>query len=314
MAKEMVGRTTQDIEVTGGSQCVHAVIVAYGPDIDALDTLVACLMRQVDVVWLIDNGGPGSDALHGRWLHQVRRVDSGGNLGLASGYNRALSQARDAGAKYLLLLDQDSLPAEDMVAELLAGMRRLVGQGRKVAVVGPCYTDTKWATPVGFVQRCGLALKSVDTRGHSEVVVNHLVSSGSLFAIDVFEQVGEFSEQLFIDYVDIEWCLRAAGMGFESFGIPSARMTHDLGSRLVDGGKPALTLHEPVRQYYQYRNALWLMARPWAGWHWRAIDARRLLAKLVLLMLHAPDKGRHLGMILRGIGDALRGRMGRFSP
>lgn len=288
---------------------VHAVVVAFHPAPGMLDALLASVAPQVDAVWVMDNAGDArlGEATCATPVHLVR---NGANVGLARSYNLAVAQARLDGAHHVLLLDQDSLPAPDMVPVLLAALRRLRHAGSRVAVVGPGYTDGKWAAPVGFVRRQGLALVAVDAAGRDDVAVDHLISSGSLIPLDAYDRVGGFEESLFIDYVDIEWCLRAASLGFECVGIPAARMRHALGDRLVAGDAPALAAHAPSRMYYQYRNALWLMARPWVGWHWRLLDARRLAVRLVRVAQHAPDRWASVRMSLLGAWHALRGRMG----
>jgi rhamnosyltransferase len=297
-----------------GPCIVHAVVVTFFPDPTALADLLAAIRPQVDTVWLVDNGTPAIHNVVGQLPDGVRLVKYPENRGLAFAYNDALSLAQDAGATHLLLLDQDSRPDGDMVGRLLAPLQRLVAEGRKVAVVGPCYTDAKWSKPVGFVRKHWLDLKPIEIDDEPVVAANHLISSGSLIPIEVFGVVGPFAAEFFIDYVDIEWCMRATALGFEVLGVSDAVLRHDLGWRLLDGDEPAATLHPPLRQYYQYRNGVWLMRRDWIGWHWRAIEMKRFVVKFLLLMAFAGDRRQNIRMIVRGIRDGLRDRMGRFEP
>jgi len=56
-----------------------------------------------------------------------------------------------------------------------------------------------------------------------------LLSSGSLVPLDVIDKVGGMEEELFIDQVDTEWCLRARSMGYRVFGAFGAILEHRLG-------------------------------------------------------------------------------------
>jgi rhamnosyltransferase len=44
----------------------------------------------------------------------------------------------------------------------------------------------------------------------------------------VLDVVGGMNDSLFIDYVDIEWCLRAKNLGYEILGCYRALMNHYL--------------------------------------------------------------------------------------
>ena len=46
---------------------------------------------------------------------------------------------------------------------------------------------------------------------------DYIISSGTLIHVDAFKAVGLMMEELFIDYVDLEWGLRAKKMGYHCF-------------------------------------------------------------------------------------------------
>ena len=66
-------------------------------------------------------------------------------------------------------------------------------------------------------------------------------------------------EDLFIDWVDIEWCLRAESQGLESYIVPSAIMMHSIGDDTVRVLGRDINLHSDLRNYYMVRNATYLL-------------------------------------------------------
>ncbi len=289
---------------------VHAVVVTYRPELPTLRALLDALQAQVDAIWLLDNGSDEVREIAAALPANARLVANGDNLGLSAAYNRGVALARAAGAREVLLFDQDSVPDADMVAVLRDALQRLAMNAR-VAAVGPIYSDIKGGRGY-FVRKRGLGLARVDAGDGAEVPVDHLISSGCLFPVEVFDVVGGFAEELFIDYVDTEWCLRARSKGFALYGIAAAHMRHDLGERFLHLFGKRIPLHAPLRNRYLFRNGVWLWARPWVGWQWRAIDALRLSKIFLALLLFAPNRGPNLRAIACGLADALRGRMGRI--
>src|SRR5659263_368215 len=119
---------------------VVAVVVTYGPDLEATSRLLQALAAQVAHVIVVDNGSPAESVSALRGVLAA----SGGDLvalmentGIASAQNVGIARARSAGASHVLLSDQDSVPAPDMVAQLLHAIGRAVDAGHRVGAVGP---------------------------------------------------------------------------------------------------------------------------------------------------------------------------------
>jgi rhamnosyltransferase len=126
------------------------------------------------------------------------------------------------------------------------------------------------------------------------------------------DDVGGFEEKLFIDYVDTEWCLRARQKGYYLQGVASAHMEHNLGDSYLKVFSKNIPMHSPLRHYYLMRNGIWLMRQPWVGWHWRFLDCIRLFKIFIAFSLFAGEKQQRVKMMLLGVIDAIRGRMGKF--
>ncbi len=295
---------------------VGVSLVVYKPEAAALCNLLAAIAAQVGMVVVIDNGGAAA-AIGAAQRVGVVIVDPGGNVGVAAGHNLALSHIFAAGCRHALLFDQDSLPQGDMIGELLRIEGALLAAGRAVGAIGPLLV-TADGRLTGFLRFSGL-WRHILAGADADLPVpacrsDFLITSGTLLRREVFERVGPFDESLFIDNVDLEWCCRAASLGFACYGAVEARMEHALGDRMLLnplGRRLIPTVHNPLRIYYITRNRLLLYAMPHVPLGWKLADFPRMLAKIVLFGLLVPPRLRYLRSSLAGIRDGLRGRGGK---
>ncbi|MGR9074966.1 glycosyltransferase family 2 protein [Rhizobium leguminosarum] len=291
---------------------VSAVIVSFRPDHAALVALIKVIRPQVTNLLIVNNGIATELPDLGPEL-KVDIHNLGDNHGIAYAQNAGIRRLLANGATHILLLDQDSLPAEDMVVQLARALDNLKERGEPVAAVGPCYVDSRQGEAASFVYKKGLGLKRHPLApGVNIVKVDFLIASGCLIPKDVFSLVGFMEDEMFIDYVDIEWGLRAQILGFNSYGVYSAAMQHSLGDEWFSFRGRRIPLHSAHRHYYHFRNALWLCKRPWISQSWRAILIIRLLKQFVFFSLVANKRPHQIRMMLLGTWHGLRNRMGRF--
>ena len=120
------------------------------------------------------------------------------------------------------------------------------------------------------------------------------------------------NESLFIDHVDLAWCLRAIENGFRIMVSGSAHLTHDLGEdKIVLPWGREIHAQSPERNYYMVRNTLflekaWFMPRAWKLGYLSYLA--KYLGFYTLLGLREPARLRSLA---QGLRDGLAGRGGR---
>ena len=93
------------------------------------------------------------------------------------------------------------------------------------------------------------------------------------------------TSKLFIDFVDIEWCLRARGKGYEIVSFPNVEIEHQLGDSSISFMGTNYPIHSPLRMYYYFRNAIYLYRLSEIDWNWRLVDASRNLSRFLFYML-----------------------------
>src|SRR5690348_4888723 len=211
-----------------------AVVVLYSPDPAVLERLFKSLRGQVDRVVVVDNTPNARmqfPTFVGEFAVPVSYLPLGENRGIAEGQNIGIREAIGSGCSHVLLLDQDSELPPDMVRELIVAERELLRAGEKVAAVGPQYLDEKTGIPSFAVRYCLPVVHKIwlDPHSHVPVETDVLIASGSIIRTVVLESVGFMRSDLFIDFVDTEWALRARSMGYKCYCIPNAVMTHSIG-------------------------------------------------------------------------------------
>lgn len=291
---------------------VGAVIVTYFAEPDATRRLLAAILPQVSLAVVVDNTpaeqAPRPAPADGT---DVAWLSNGANLGLAAAHNQGIAQAAARGCTHVVLFDQDSLPAADMVEQLLGALRDLTARGIRAGAVGPAWRDRHSARSAPFVR---LGWGRMQPAGPGDVVeCDTLVSSGSLIPLSVIDAVGAMDEALFIDQVDTEWGLRAQGHGYRLFGVNSAVLTHGIGEHFV---RPwfargrTIPVHAPVRDYYLVRNTIEVFFRRPAPWRWRLLQMVRLPGLVVAMLTQMPPRAQRLRLIARAVVDGLRRRLG----
>ena len=299
------------------SGAVWAVVVTYRPELEKLGLLLDSLMLQVNGVVVVDNGSSESVLA---WLGAyqsvipLKVVPLGGNKGIATAQNIGIEYASEQSPGYIILFDHDSQPERDMVHKLKAVAEAKAVAGVDVAAVGPRYRDERQDNPPPFIQVRGLKVKRQPCAcGDSVVEVDYLIASGCLMPMRALTAVGKMQEDLFIDYVDIEWGLRAKNKGFQSFGACAALMSHDLGDEpFVFLGK-TYPHHSALRHYYHFRNAIWMYRQSWLPLHWKLADGWRLFLKYGFYTIFAKPRHQHWWMMTKGAWHGLSGRMGRLN-
>ena len=299
---------------------VMAVVVTYRPDLDLLAQVLDSVCPQVDHVLVFDNASPdpglGQLLAQPRWSN-LGVIYSASNLGVASAINQAAAHARANGYEHLLVLDQDSLLAADMVAHLRQALSSPdAGAARPIAAVGPVFVDRRTGEVAPFVRIGPLLNRKLAVAPGGQVECDFLISSGSLLPLSVLDSVGGMDESLFIDNVDLEWSFRARHQGYRLLGVGNARMVHAIGDRVYPvtlfGRRLSFSLHGPVRLYYMTRNRLLLYVRPQTPWAWISQDIPRVVLKLAGMSLFVAPRWQNLRAMLHGMADALRGRGGPY--
>ena len=126
---------------------VCAIIITFQPNCRHLIDLVVSLLRQCEKIYIVYNTEPLDDSVFECLLglsynsEKVSMLRLGSNLGIATAINIGIKEALAESPNFILLSDQDSLPADDMVLNLLLAYENLARSNLKIGAVGPTFTD-----------------------------------------------------------------------------------------------------------------------------------------------------------------------------
>jgi GT2 family glycosyltransferase len=270
------------------------------------DTL-ACLdsLRGIETV-CVDNGSSdgSADAVAERFP-EVELIRTEVNLGFAAGNNVGIRRALDRGADWVLLLNNDALAEDGLVAALerAAAARPDAGVlACKVLVAG---SGTVWYAGASFDPILGRSRHAgfggTDEPGELRDVARG-TGTGMAVSRAAIERAGLLDEELFLYAEDLEWCLRIERAGFSIVYVPEARVLHRISASSGGAGSPTTS-------YYETRNMLSVVER------YRPLP--RGLSGLRRALVVAPRIVQNVRLprsayaAVRGWRDYRRGRMGR---
>lgn len=289
---------------------ICAVLVSYHPDTE-LPRRVAAVAAQTDGVVIVDNGSDAAALEMLRGLAAANRaisvIENRANLGVARALNLGAACAAARGFAWLLLLDQDSEVEPDLVTHLFEA-RAAYPDPERLAIIG-----------AGFVEpaRGNRATASAGAPPWQEVET--AITSGSLLSVAMYRRIGAFRDELFIDYVDTDYCRRAHAAGYAIATTRRPLMAHAIGAPAAHrwlGVEKWTRNHSADRQYYIARNDTVMLREggryPHGAWALKSLARRLRSAKRVLLYEQA--KARKLAALGEGWWDGLRGRLGPRRP
>jgi rhamnosyltransferase len=247
---------------------IAAVIVKYGQYNQVLlDNLSILAEIGVDI-FLVENSNfyePSCNALNVKYIHN-RNIN-----GLAGGLNVGIKSAMAGGAEFVFLLDQDTVLDFEMLDKYFSESLRVLADDEN-ACCGPSFIDLKFGKKHGFANYGFLKINSIPS-DDSTVSCLYLMTSGTMIRADVFDVVGLMDESLFIDYVDVEWCLRARGMGYKVIGLSRFEFLHNVGDYVKNILWFTVPVHSKFRLYFQVRNLVYLTRRKHMPFYWKLCES-----------------------------------------
>lgn len=284
------------------------VLVTYNPDLNSLSKSLIKLVRQTDYVLICNNSAidlPEKMLIKGK----SEVINFGKNLGIAAAQSIGMNKAfKQLNADYVLQMDQDSVPDDDMVQQLFEAYNEFKISKFRVGLVGVLDYDIN----SGEINVARLGLGS-DIPGSACKLMSQTLSSGSLISKDAYEKIGGMDDDLFIDGVDSEYCWRLINNGFTIIMNPNAKIGHRSG----DGKKKIMGLlsvgiPSPIRHYYAIRNTFILSRRGYVPIAWKLRNLSGVFFKLIFYPLCLSQGKERFKFIAHGIIDGLKNKKGCY--
>jgi rhamnosyltransferase len=283
---------------------IAVVFVAFNPDAALLEKAIESLLNQVNFVIIVDNS-PVSYLKFENEKVSIKIL--GENVGIAAAQNIGIAKSIELGAQYIVLSDQDSIYPENYIVSMLP----VFDDFPSACAVVPKFVDTNKKGQDGFI-----SINSFFFRRFFPIAGRHQVlqaiASGKILKASTLGAIGLMNEELFIDWVDIEWCWRARSSGFQIIGNADVVIHHQLGDCAKNLVFREVNLRSPIRHYYITRNAFYLAL------HCECLDVGHrinLFIKSFRYIFAYPilSKPRllHLNAVLKGFLHGTTGKLGR---
>ena len=300
---------------------ISALIITYNPA-QPFNHHLDRLYRQFDQIILVDNGSGvetrkciAEQALRkGPTLKTILNDD---NLGIAAALNQGFSLAIELGYDLIITLDQDSVPEPGMKDALLRGFQNHPNR-EKLAILAPVIFEEVTNQSTKYLrQKHKFLFERLYCDQQFLRNVTFVITSGSLYNLNLYRDLGPFRDDFFIDAVDTEYCLRAIRSGYEVSVACDARLMHTLGNRqrkTILNRVHFPTFHSPVRWYYISRNRVSMLRMyAWRFPHWFFFEIAVTLTGLTRMLLFEDRRLEKIKAMLLGTWGGLRREMGRIS-
>jgi GT2 family glycosyltransferase len=246
-------------------ECVESVLKATYPNF---------------TVVLVDNGSSdGSATILAQRFPEVELICLTENRYYAGGNNVGLRHALAAGARYVMLLNNDTVVHPDFLNSLVAAME---ADNRLVAVGGTIYlygqgnlihnAGLYFNLWTGMEHKVGFGERDVNQFSQPRDV-DFIGGAAILLRAGALEEIGLLDESFQLYYEETDWCLRAKEKGYKIRFIPQSKVFH----------KEKVTANAvlPLVMFLSKRNNIWVMRRH-ANW------AQQLCFHLVCLVYRYP--------------------------
>ena len=278
------------------------VIVLYNPDSSTIDN-IKTYVNYLAHLYVVDNSEAHNAELIDTMLSISNKITYhpfGENIGIATALNKGCQFAAGHGYKWILTMDQDSYFAN---GDFFSGVFDRVYTD--TAVIAASYNNIHFRPGVSAYP----ALLEVD----------YVITSGNILNIAAWQILGGFTDKLFIDEVDNEFCIRAKNKGFKILVSESIYLKHKLGDgfkakHVLTRKELTLTKHSPLRVYYTVRNNLYMWRKfAFSNCSFVANRVKNIIYLVFKILLYFPEKRVYFSYIGKAINDSFRGKYGKFS-
>ena len=262
---------------------------------------LAAQTRRADRVLVVDNASTdGTRAMLDREHAHLDLLALPTNEGGAGGFHEGMKRAHAAGAEWMWLMDDDTIPDPDALSELLAAPARLGAGPPPVLLASKVVWRDGGVHPMNFPTPERTRMERVvdgAVRGlmpfRAATFVSLLVHRGAV------DRHGLPLKHFFVWSDDIEYTSRAVLSGDLGYLVPSSVVLHDTATAHTAHSAP------PARFYYHVRNTIFMVRGPGRPARDRLLRLFVLVSSTASYLLKNPSAAS-AAAVLRGLRDGLR--------
>lgn len=276
---------------------IGCVIVTYNIGKDIIKTYEA-IKEQVEKIIFVDNN---SDDITKISIEKICKdnkeclaIFNDNNYGIAEALNLGIKELLKEKFDFILTLDQDSIAEENMIKKMLM-----------------CYDSLKLKYNIGIISPAIYDINKrdflVNVNNQEYEIINEPIQSGSLIRTELFDTIGYYNNDLFIYYVDTDFCYKALQYGYKCIQCNTTILKHEEGKKSIHkvfGKNIFYNNYSNFAIYYRARNNICMMYK----YRNMFTSKDRVLKDLIKIVLF--DKNKYLSVYihLKGILDGIKSR------
>lgn len=282
----------------------HALVTLYNPSEKEFNNC-RILSQQVDTVILCDNSQESHETVFQNEKNIIY-ITKNENLGLGAAFNVALKNDTYGWKDddLIIFFDQDSQIGEDYIQALQDEYRKIETLIPNLGCLGPVFYNTSNGRTERPRQKKNITDETYE--------VSNTITSSLMMRYGNLKRIDFWNEKVFLDLADWDLCWRMQKAGMVCCMTEKVVLHHSVGNGEKKVGPIKLRVGQPFREYYQTRDALYLLQENYVPLKMRLRLIANVTIRPVVHYLMLDDKKSRMKFIRREINDYKKGVHGEY--
>ncbi len=282
----------------------HALVTLYNPSEKEFNNC-RILSQQVDTVILCDNSQESHETVFQNEKNIIY-ITKNENLGLGAAFNVALKNDTYGWIDddLIIFFDQDSQIGEGYIQALQDEYRKIETLIPNLGCLGPVFYNTSNGRTERPRQKKNITDETYE--------VSNTITSSLMMRYGNLKRIDFWNEKVFLDLADWDLCWRMRKAGMVCCMTEKVVLHHSVGNGEKKVGPIKLRVGQPFREYYQTRDALYLLQENYVPLKMRLRLIANVTIRPVVHYLMLDDKKSRMKFIRRGINDYKKGVHGEY--
>lgn len=294
-----------------------AVIVTYFPSPDNISNIIN-FSNICELVVIVDN--TCTDIIRELNSKNTIIVQNASNIGLSAALNIGIEIAGSKGYENIFLFDQDTTIPDSFFSNMLGYKAECEFKYKSRAIIVPNFFDRNCSTFARYFLLAPFKISHATCKDIKDDFFNHSViaiTSGTLLTYSLYKVIGPLREDYFIDFIDHEYCLRAAKNGIKIIPNCETLMIHSIGTRSVRS-RFGITIkpnnHSSARRYYISRNSIRTAIEYFKHYpFYSLLVASFIFHEIFAILIYESSKLQKIKSLFLGILHAFLNKMGEYA-
>ncbi|WP_027727492.1 glycosyltransferase [Treponema sp. C6A8] len=242
---------------------IAVIIVIYNPidfGIKKILQNITSYKEYCDKLYIVDNSPADNSLLFSNLSNSVYLLNSNKG-GIAGAQNLGCEAALKDGYQWAMTMDQDSFFEDMQIQTYIQLVNKYINTTNDAASFAPRIIDlneSKYWTHLlrkhilGPLKR---KLLHISLESLPEITFpTEVIASANIINLPVWEKVGKFDEQLFIEQVDYDMCHNLIKNGYKIVKFNTVTLNQFFGKRVFALFKKNYPWYNNTRMYYVFRN------------------------------------------------------------